>query len=261
MITKNDILNQLESFRYAVGHPVIVHTSLRAIGPIDGGADTLLDALIEFFTAGSGLLCIPTHTWDESVMDLRNPRSCIGTLPTVAAKRHDGIRTLNPTHSMMIFGNKRSAIELAECDIHINSPASPMGSMGKVHDMNGFVLLLGVGHESNTFLHCVEEMMQVPGRLTDYMVERTIIHRDGHSEIRKLYWFNEAYIPDVSIYFPKYEPAFRYHKCIYDGMIGNASAQMCSTQGMRKVMELIRNNSHGKEILNDDAPLPCHLFK
>lgn len=40
-----------------------VHASMRAIGEIEGGADTLIDALKE--TVPEGLLVIPTHTWHE----------------------------------------------------------------------------------------------------------------------------------------------------------------------------------------------------
>ena len=65
MITKNEILKQLECFSYVRGKVVTVHTSLKAVGTIEGGGDTLLDALIEYFTADGGLLCIPTHTWDR----------------------------------------------------------------------------------------------------------------------------------------------------------------------------------------------------
>ena len=261
MLTKEALLKQLEPFQHAVGHPVIVHTSLRAVGPIDGGAVTLLDSLIQFFTANGGLLCIPTHTWDENVMDLRSPRSCLGTLPNIAAQRHDGIRTLHPTHSMMVFGNKSIATDFAKCDRFVETPASPKGCLGKICDLGGYVLLLGVGHDKNTFLHCVEEMMEVPGRLTSCTVERTIIHEDGRFETRKLRWFDEEYIPDVSVFFPKYEPAFRYHDCISDARIGNASAQLCNAQHMRKVMEIIRQNSKGIELLVDDMPLPYHLYK
>ena len=63
MFTKEQILTQLNNLNVPNGKPVIVHTSLRAVGEIQGGAQTLLDALIERFTAYGGLLIIPTHTW------------------------------------------------------------------------------------------------------------------------------------------------------------------------------------------------------
>ena len=261
MIDKEAILRQLQSFQFAVGHPVLVHTSLRAIGPIKGGANTLLDTLIEFFAKDNGLLCIPTHTWDETVMDLRTPRTCIGTLPNIAACRTDGIRSLHPTHSMMVFGNTDQARSFVDCDRTVTSPASPYGTLGKLHDQNGYVLLLGVGHERNTFLHCVEEMMHVPFRLTSEIVQRTIIYPNGQTEVRNLYWFDEEYNPDVSEYFGKYEPAFRYHGCITDGVVGNCRAQLCSAKAMKQVMELVRRNSGGAELLCDFAPLPRHYYE
>ena len=48
MLSKQDLLNQLNKFS-CNGKPVIVHSSLKAIGEIDGGADTLIDALKEVF--------------------------------------------------------------------------------------------------------------------------------------------------------------------------------------------------------------------
>ena len=261
MITKNEILLQLQSFQFSVGHPILVHTSLRAIGPIEGGAETLLNALIDFFTNNNVLLCIPTHTWDEAVMDLRTPRTCIGTLPNIAACRSDGVRSLHPTHSMMVFGNTDQAKSFVDCDRSVISPASPDGTLGKLYDMDGYVLLLGVGHERNTFLHCVEEMMHVPFRLTSEMVKRTIIHPDGQAEVRNLYWFDEEYNPDVSVFFGKYEPAFRYHGCITDGTIGNCHAQLCSAKAMKRTMEIVRQNSNGIELLCDAAPLPRYYYE
>ena len=50
MLTKADIMQQFEQFDKAKGKVVIVHTSLKAVGEIDGGGETLLSALIEYFT-------------------------------------------------------------------------------------------------------------------------------------------------------------------------------------------------------------------
>lgn len=50
MLTRNEIISQLEKFNIPSGKPVIVHSSLKAVGKIDGGAETLLSALIECIT-------------------------------------------------------------------------------------------------------------------------------------------------------------------------------------------------------------------
>ena len=70
MITHKEIIDGLKNFEFQKGKPVIVHTSLKAIGKIEGGAETLLSALIEVFTENDGLLCVPTHTWKSMVLNL-----------------------------------------------------------------------------------------------------------------------------------------------------------------------------------------------
>jgi len=47
MITKTELVNQLRRGRLGAGDHVLFHSSLRKVGPIDGGADALLDALLE----------------------------------------------------------------------------------------------------------------------------------------------------------------------------------------------------------------------
>ena len=260
MIYREDILKQLERFHIAKGKPVLVHTSLKAIGEINGGAETLLLALIEYFTRDGGLLCIPTHTWDRDVMDRSNAETCVGVLSNVAAAHPDGVRSMHPTHSIVVFGDRAKAMEFVKREAEVNTPVNPDGCYGNFYKEEGYVLLIGVGHDKNTFLHCVEEKLEVPDRLTKNMVERTIIHKNGSIEKRHLYWFDEKKIPDVSVNFGKFEPAFRYHGCITDGFIGKAKVQLCSATKMKEVMELIYNRSAGKELLADQKPLEKKLY-
>ena len=104
-------------------------------------------------------------------------------------------------------------------------------------------------------------MLDVPKRLTEEMVERTVIHKDGRDEQRFLHWFDMDEIPDVSVNFGKFEPAFRYHKCIVDGQIGNAKVQLCSARKMKDVVELIYKNNNGKELLGDNLSIDEKLYK
>lgn len=260
MINKEDILKQLEVFRVAVGKPVLVHTSLKAIGEIDGGAETLLSALISYFTKDGGLLCIPTHTWTKDVIDMRNSETCVGILSNVAVAHPDGVRSVHPTHSIKVFGDHDKALEFVREEAYVNTPTSPDGCYGNFYREDGYILLIGVGHDKNTFLHCVEEKLAVPNRLTKDMVERTIIHKDGSGEKRYLHWFDESKIPDVSAYFGKFEPAFRYHECILDGFIGNANVQLCRASKMKEVVELIYKRNAGGELLADNHPLNETLY-
>lgn len=261
MISKSEILKQLEPFKLALGKPVIVHTSLRAIGEIEGGGDTLLNCLIEFFTQNGGLLCIPTHTWDKEMLDLREKHTCLGTLPSLALKRADAVRTMHPTHSMVVFGEREKASAFIDGEDLVDTPTSPNGCYGKIFNEGGFVLLIGVGQEKNTFLHCVEEMLCVPKRLTKEKREFSIIYENGECKAKELYWFYTNEIEDVSENFGKFEAAFDFHGAITYGKLGNAKLQLCSAQKMKDIIELIYNRNDFKELLADNLPLNEALYK
>ena len=71
MHTLKHIKNQLKTFCIAQGKPVTMHTSLRAIGKTEGGAEGLLSLLISYFTEDGGVFSVPTHTWNSNVYDRR----------------------------------------------------------------------------------------------------------------------------------------------------------------------------------------------
>ena len=54
--TKEDIITQLSDMNAPKGTIVLMHSSLRLIGKVEGGAKTILDAMIEYFTAESNRL-------------------------------------------------------------------------------------------------------------------------------------------------------------------------------------------------------------
>lgn len=261
MFTKNDILKDLRSFDIPENSIVTVHTSLKAIGEIEGGGATLLEALIDTFAQGDGILAIPTHTWDSDIYDRRKAESCIGTLPRLAAAHPKATRTLHPTHSMAVFGSNERVKEFVKDEVLADTPANPNGCYGKLLAENGYIILLGVGQDKNTFIHCVEEMMNVPERLTKDKVKRTIIHKDGSSEVRELFWFDDSLISDVSVNFPKFESAFRYHDCIRDGKVGNAKVQICNSRKIKDTLEIVYNRNNFKELLNNAKPLDKALYE
>ncbi len=261
MFSKDEIVKQLKKFCVADGKPVIVHSSLRAIGETEGGGEALLSLLIEYFTQNDGLLCIPTHTWISMVLDLRKHDTCLGILSTLAAAHPCGTRSLHPTHSMAVFGRKERVEKFIENEQLIDTPTSPDGCYGNIIKEDGYVLLLGVDHTKNTLLHCIEELMKVPGRLTEDKVESKIIFQNGEEITRKLFWFDESEISDVSLNFGKFEPAFRYHKCIADGTVGSAPAQFCNAKKMKEVLKIIYKNAHSQELLADNLPLDPKLYK
>ncbi len=264
MITKEQVLTQLNGLNVESGSPVIVHCSMRAVGDVEGGAQTLLDALIERFTKNNGLLIIPTHTWanfedkKEIVLDYTQNSTCTGALSNVALNDKRGYRSANVTHSVKVFG--KSAKEFSSLDDKQITPCSPNGIYGAIAKGKGYVLLIGVGQEKNTFLHCVEEYLNLPNRLSKTPVKMGVRLPDASVIYKDFHYLTEE-LGDTSLLFPKLEKPFRHYGCITDCIVGKASTQLCSADKMQKVFSMIYANSNGQELFLDDKPIAEKLYK
>lgn len=192
---KQQLKDQLESMGLKGDETILIHSSMKSIGEVDGGADTVLDAWMEYFK--DGLLLLPTHTWktvnaDNPVYNPQTTPSCVGLLTNMFMKRDGVIRSLHPTHSMAGYG--KNAAEYLAGEEYNNTPCTPGGCYDRLKDAGGKVLLVGVGHERNTYIHSVEEVLNVPNRLSDMPMELVIelLKEDEDNKNKKLPHYNRA---------------------------------------------------------------------
>ena len=80
---------------------------------------------------------MPTHTWSEIgdgkiTLDFLNPDSCLGTFSQVAARDPRGVRAINPTHSIVVFGDRAAAEEFVKDDEFILTSTAPESAYGKI---------------------------------------------------------------------------------------------------------------------------------
>lgn len=270
MYKKEDIFAQLQEMGAPRTGIVLAHTSLRRVGEVEGRGDGLLDALIAYFTEEGGLFCVPTHTWDRTIdaqsgptMDVSDPHTCIGTLPDLAAARAargEGVRSLHPTHSMVVFGDRAKAEEFASGEETHQTPVAPDGCYGRIAARGGHILLIGVGHNKDTFLHSLDEMLALPNRLTNETYPATVRTADGRLLACPVYRHCARGIGDVSARYPKYEPAFRAFGAIRDGFIGDAPTQLCDAHKMTAAVRTIWNRAT-RDLMEDEEPLDEALYK
>ena len=262
--TKKDILAQLAAMGAPRDRAVLAHTSLRLIGNIEGGAEALLDAFIEYFTAEGGLFCVPTHTWhrlgEDVVLDMSSDENCLGAFSSVALRDGRGVRSENPTHSMVVFGDRERAERFIRDDAHVKTPTAPESAYGKLFSEGGYVLLAGVSQNKNTYLHAVAEILELPNRMEKEYYKVGVIRSDGARTDRDFKLFYADFSDDVSHRFEKYDMAFRYHGCIKDGSIGNAPTQLCDARKMKETVELIFRNSGGVDPLATEEPIPPRWY-
>ena len=258
--SKADIIAQLEKMNAPKDSIVIMHSSLRAIGNVKGGAEGLLRILIEYFTEKGGLFCVPTYTWHnlkkEITLDMASDDNCTSAFSTVALRSRLGIRSENPTHSLVVFGNRDKAKDFIKDEPFIKTATAPESCYGKLFDRKGYVLLVGVAQNRNTYLHAVDEILGTENRMAKEPVHTSVLRENGEVVKRDITLYDVDFINDVSLRFTKFETAFRYHKCITDGFIGNAPTQLCDAEKLKETIELIYKNANGRDPLSDEIPIP-----
>jgi aminoglycoside 3-N-acetyltransferase len=171
MLTVTDFKSALESLELG-NKPAIAHASLRSFGEIQGGAETVLDALLAFV---SGLM-MPTFTYKTMITPEVGPPNngmvygkgrdlnlmaepfrqtmpvdpLIGKLPETLRLRSGAMRTAHPILSFTGINLNDALITQT-----LYNPFAPIGWLAG-HD--AWVLLLGVGHTVNTSMHYAEKL-------------------------------------------------------------------------------------------------------
>ncbi len=262
-ITKTDIHRFLSDCGIRPDDKITMHVSLRAVGPIEGGADGLIDAFCDFLS--DGLFLVPTHTWanvnkNAPLYDVRATKPCIGTLPTVAAFRPDGVRSLHPTHSLTAFGKGAAAYVAGE--ENAETPAPVGGALSRLYEERGKILLVGVGLERNTYMHAVEERLDVPERLNPETFVCTIVDRDGRSFASKPYHtHHNATVDDVSQFYPNYKAAFEYAGAVTYHRLGGALVYCLDAVRLTDTMRTIHERSGGRDLCLAHTPVPEEYYK
>lgn len=244
MYTKEDLKEYLKAMGLTGKETILVHSSMKSIGEVEGRADTVIDALIEYFK--DGLLLLPTHTWknineDNPVYDPAVTPSCVGILTNLFLKRDGVIRSLHPTHSMAGIGV--SAKEYLAGEEYNNTPCTPGGCYDRLKDCGGKILLIGVGNERNTYIHSVEEVLNIPNRLSDKPMKLQIIMPDKSIKtvyVRKHY---NATQPHISEDFVKLDQALLECNAMTRVKFADADSLLCDAGQIFKVVRHILSQS------------------
>jgi aminoglycoside 3-N-acetyltransferase len=143
----------------------MVHSSLSSLGTVEGGADTVVDALLEVVGQG-GTLVVPTFTFvdrhgPEAIVDPQRDPSTVGRITEVARRRPEALRTIHPMHMVSALG--RQAKFITDVDPTVSSFAEG-GSFWRIMEAGAKILMLGVPYLRCTAFHLFEFHAQVPYR-------------------------------------------------------------------------------------------------
>lgn len=242
MYNKEALKKQIREMGILSTDIVMMHTSMKAIGEVEGGADTVIDAFCECLE--DGLYLVPTHTWgsvhkDHPVFDVRTERPCVGALPTAAAFRKDGVRSLHPSHSVWAHG--KNAAEFVKGEEQVHSPAPKGFLWSKLADVNAKILLVGVGNNKNTFIHSVDEYVDLEDRLSPEEFDVTIIDHEGKEHHSNYRGHCCSKTRDVSQYYVNFEKPLVELGAQTFGKLGDAVVRIVDAKKCRDIVAKIYN--------------------
>ncbi len=173
-LSRAEVTGQLRALGVARSGVLLVHTSFRAVGPVEGGPLGLIEAL-RASLGPDGTLVMPSWTGDDD--EPFDPASTpaapdLGVVADTFWQLSGVIRSSHPS-AFAAAGPRAERITSGPLPIPPHSPESPAG---RVYELDGQVLLLGVGHDSDTTLHLAELLAGVPYRVPRHS---TVI-QDGH---------------------------------------------------------------------------------
>lgn len=176
----SSLRNDLVAMGLKPADRILVHSSLRAVGPIEDGAEGLIRLLTDVLDQGA--LIMPAHTWET--INAKNPRfyhatspSCVGVLSEVYRTTPGVIRSAHPTHSNSGWGKGVEA--MLRDQEKLNTPCGLSSTYGRLGEEGYKIVLVGVDFARNTAVHGLEERALVPGRLTEQAEPLEVAFADG----------------------------------------------------------------------------------
>ena len=166
MITKNEIKTDFAKLGITNGDCILLHSSLKSIGYVKNGANTVLDALIETISQ-KGTLVVPTYPLlgtmlktclnEDYIFDMNKSSTTIGVIPSVFLGYKNIIRSIHPTHSMSALGKNAKSITKSH---HIGNETYGKNSpWAKIVELDGKILGVGISLAWHTIYHHVEDIM------------------------------------------------------------------------------------------------------
>lgn len=221
----SDLVAELRALGVAPGGVLLVHTSFKAVGPVEGGPLGLIRALRDAI-GEQGTLVMPTMTDGESVYDPRStPTLHMGITAETFWRQPGVIRSDHPGGSFAAEGPMAERICATQ---PLSPPHGPDSPVGRVHDLDGQVLLLGVTHGENTTMHLAEAIAKVP-----YSVSHPcVVEVDGVASTVLI-----AETDHCCTRFTLADGWLRERGLQREGKVGNADARLASSRDIVSVAE------------------------
>jgi aminoglycoside 3-N-acetyltransferase len=180
--TVDSLADHLRACGVVEGQTVLTHTAMSKLGWVIGGAQAVIMALLAA-VGDTGTIIMPTNTsnntdpaewqhppvpqeWWQTIRDhtpafdpLTTPTREMGVVPELFRTWPGAVRSAHPAFSLAAVGRHAAYIVADHAHDDEFGESSPVG---KLYELDGSVLLLGVGHGNNTSLHLAEHRADHP---------------------------------------------------------------------------------------------------
>ena len=172
VVPAGQLVQQLRGLRVREGATLLVHCSFSRTGPVEGGPGGLIAALRSALGPDGTLVMPSMSSDDDHVFD--PPTTPCPSMGVVADtfRRLPGVLRSDSPHAFAAVGPAAAEVTAPH---PIDPPHGADSPVGRVHDLDGQVLLLGVGHDANTTVHLAENLAGARYRLPHHVT----LLRDG----------------------------------------------------------------------------------
>lgn len=184
LVLKQDILTALARMGVGRGQTIMVHASLSSLGFVCGGAQVVIEALLES-VGEEGTIMMPAQSWknldpaagvhweepEEWWQAIRDhwpaynkeitPTNAMGAVAEMFRKWPGTLRSNHPARSVAANGKYADYLTREHTLSNIFGDGSPIG---RLYELDGHVLLIGVGYDKNTSLHLADARAEYPGK-------------------------------------------------------------------------------------------------
>ena len=165
MVTRDDVKQAALAARVCPGDILLVHSSFKSLGPVEGGAETVIAGLLDAL-GESGTLVLPTFVQKDFANAYNtwhiNKPSDTGYLTEYFRTRPGSYRSDQATHSVAASGAKAQWLTQTHGHTHKrfgnmgDTPFSADSPWEKMYQENARMLMLGVDPRYTTFRHYAE---------------------------------------------------------------------------------------------------------
>lgn len=170
----NELVLKFQELGVVEGDTILVHSSYKSFGEVEGGPQTVIDSLKHILT-DEGTLIVPTFNYDfcDGVdYDIKKTPSKMGIISEMVRNDSKSKRTQDPVFSFAVMGKHRDY--LTNLKYHHSFGADSI--FAKLRELDAKIIIIGLAYnESVTFFHHIEEIQgcdyrffkKFSGKITD----------------------------------------------------------------------------------------------